>query len=358
MSAVYNFQLINILLVEDNVYVRRILESVLRQLTVGVVSTAKNGVEAIEKLKSSKPSFGEGSRFDIVISDLMMSPMDGLILLKWIRENKESPDRFLPFVMMSGAADDVNVQKARDLGINEFLAKPFSAQSVAKRLLQVIDQPRQFVATQSYFGPDRHRRREEDNEQERRLNDEGNATIIYSSDRVIRPKEPNQVFLFRLPNRLRGKVGGTGHKGKGELPVEALHEADDTLHRNSFEFHDWALGYLATMSKVCDKALSVPEARRRKPFELINSIAHELRGQGGTFGYPLITTVGKMLYEITSFSCSTDETAIRIIKAHIDTMRVVFREKITGDGDEVGRQLIKTLTRVIEQVSLGTAELD
>lgn len=358
MSLEYNFQHINILLVEDNVYVRRILENVLKLLTVGGVTTAKSGVDAIEQLKSSGGGIIGGSRFDLIISDMVMAPIDGLLFLKWVRESKDSPDRFIPFIMMSGAADDENVQKARDQGINEFLAKPFSAGSVCERLLQLIDQPRQFVATTNYFGPDRHRRRVGVGEDDRREITEDDATIVYSTDRVVRPKDPKQVYYFRLPNRLKEKAGGLGNSGKGTLPIQSLAEADGTLQRNSFEFHDWALEYLAMMSKICDRALELPEARRRKPFEKINEIAHELRGQGGTFGYPLITSVGKMLYEITGFSCSLDEMAIRIVKAHIDTMRVVFKDQVTGDGGELGRELIKTLIQIIRQEQLGEAAAD
>lgn len=358
MSLEYNFQHLNILLVEDNQYVRRILESVLQQLTVGGVTTAKNGVDAIERLKSEGAGVSGGSRFDIVISDMMMAPIDGMLLLKWIRESKESPNRFMPFIMMSGAADDINVQKARDQGINEFLAKPFSAASVCERVLQLIDQPRQFVATTNYFGPDRHRRREGSEAQDRREITEDDATVVYSTDRVVRPKDPNQVYFFRLPNRLREKAGGAGGTGKGRLPFSALSEADGTLQRNAFEFHDWAQGYLSVMSRICEKALVLSEEKRRKPFEKINEIAHELRGQGGTFGYPLITSVGKMLYGITGFACSTDDVAIRIVKAHIDIMRVVFRDKITGDGGEIGQELIKTLIRAIRQEQLGERATD
>ncbi|NQW01334.1 MAG: response regulator [Rhodospirillales bacterium] len=353
MSLEYNFQHIHILLVEDNVYVRRILDSVLRQLTVGGVTTAINGVDAIEQLKSSGAGVAGGSRFDIIISDMVMAPIDGLLLLKWVRESRDSPNRFMPFIMMSGAADDINVQKARDQGINEFLAKPFSAVAVCERLLQLIDQPRQFVATTAYFGPDRHRRREGHQADDRRETTEDDATVVYSSDRVVRPKEPDQVYYFRLPNRLREKAGGAGAKGKGSLPVQALDEADGTLQRNAFEFHDWAQDYLSMMSRICDKALELPEEKRRKAFEKINEIAHELRGQGGTFGYPLITSVGKMLYGITGFACSMDDMAIRIVKAHIDVMRVVFRDQVSGDGGEIGRELIKTLIRAIRQEQLG-----
>jgi CheY-like chemotaxis protein len=348
MSRAYDLQRFRILLVEDNAYVRIILENVLRQLGIGQVVTACDGVEAIEALKDIDGIYSNNkSRFDLIISDMIMSPIDGLLLVKWVRESKDSPNRFLPFIMMSGAAEHENVRKARDHGINEFLAKPFSAQSVCDRILEVIDRPRQFVATTTYFGPDRQRRRLDVRHQERRAVGEENATVVYSSDKVVRPKRAEQIFFFRLPNHLQEKAGGGSGEGRGSLPVEVLSEADNLLERKSAEFHDWALDYLGMMSKCCDKALQAQLHNRRKPFERINELAHELRGQGGTFGYPLITSVGKMLYEITGASCSTDDLAVDIVKAHIDTMRAVFKGKIKGDGGEVGRAVLDSMKQVI-----------
>ena len=199
--AEFSLERFTILLVEDNRYVANIMSAVLRDLSVGNVILVRDGVEAIEALKdSANPN--ERS-IDMIISDMVMSPIDGHILLKWVRQGRESPDRFLPFIMMSGAADSENVREARDQGANEFLAKPFSAESVVQRVLQIINQPRQFVATRDYFGPDRHRRRESEIETEKRYASESDATIVYSSDKKVRPKDATEIYLFRLPNRLR-----------------------------------------------------------------------------------------------------------------------------------------------------------
>ena len=65
-----------------------------------------------------------------------------------------------------------------------------------------------------------------------------------------------------------------------------------------------------------------------------------------------------MLYEITGFSCFRDETAIRTLKAHNYTTLIVFCDKTSGDGHEVGHQHINSLTRVIEHESLSSAEFD
>ena len=73
---------------------------------------------------------------------------------------------------------------------------------------------------------------------------EANATIVYSSDKKAEPKYENDLFFFRLPNRLRELAGGLGKSGPGELSVKLLKQADEQLDRKALDFHDWDLGYL------------------------------------------------------------------------------------------------------------------
>jgi hypothetical protein len=54
------------------------------------------------------------------------------------------------------------VQEARDVGVNEFLSKPVTARGVLSRIAQVVDNPRPYVRTDGYFGPDRRRRADPD----------------------------------------------------------------------------------------------------------------------------------------------------------------------------------------------------
>ena len=345
--GVYNLERLTFLLVDDNRFVLQILQEVLKTLGAGQVITAENGVEAIEYLGAHHGPYG--CPVDVIISDLVMAPIDGHLLLKWVRQGKDSPNRFMPFIMMSGAADSENVEKARDGGASEFLAKPFSAQTVCDRILEVIDYPRQFVATREYFGPDRHRRNEGHAAGNRRKITEKDATIVYSSDRVRRPSKDGDVYLFRLPNKLKAKVGAQGMNPPGELPLRCLQEADQHLERKGIEFHDWALGYLATLSSICDRAMQQSEDQRARHFKNINLLAHELRGQGGTFGYPIITQVGEMLYKTTQSPCPTEDRAVKVIKAHVDTMRSVFRDKVNGDGGDIGVKLLKDLKRSIRK---------
>ena len=100
------------------------------------------------------------------------------------------------------------------------------------------------------------------------------------------------------------------------------------------------------MAKLCNEAAESYSSRAFK-FSEINLLAHELRGQGGTFGYPLITMFGKMLYMATLPDCRTDDKAVEIVEAHIDAMRAVLRRKVSGDGGTIGRSLLAALEKAI-----------
>ncbi len=149
---------------------------------------------------------------------------------------------------------------------------------------------------------------------------------------------------------LKEKVGGAGFKGATEMPLDMLEEAEQQLERSALDFTTWALDYVAKLGALCKQALEVKAegGARAKTFEEINLLALELRGQGGTFGYPLISTFGKMLYDATVEGCREDDNAVEIVKAHIDAMGAVLREKVAGDGGEVGRTLLTSLKKAIE----------
>ena len=101
--AEYDLSRLTILLVEDNSYIRNVLANIFRGLGVENISTAVDGETAINHLKAMSADGRPGP--DIIISDLVMSPINGLLLVRWVRSAKESPNRMVPFIMMSGAAD-------------------------------------------------------------------------------------------------------------------------------------------------------------------------------------------------------------------------------------------------------------
>ncbi len=155
----YNLDRFSILVVEDSPFMRSMIMNSLKILGAGTVNTCDDGGAAIEflQLVHSDPMKAGVQSIDFIISNWVMSPVDGMMLLRWVRRHKESKDRFIPFIMLTGYAAVERVHEARDLGVTEFLSKPYSITALSRKIVSVIERPRQFVHNRDYFGPDRRR---------------------------------------------------------------------------------------------------------------------------------------------------------------------------------------------------------
>ena len=140
---------LNIMIVDDNKHMRMLLETVLKAFGCVKFVHAESAEHAIELLPRHLP--------DIIISDIEMAGMGGIEMTKRIRAGKAGKNPLVPIIMVSGYSNIEQVNKARSAGINEFLVKPINTKGVFSRLVAVIEKPRPFVRTKSYFGPDRRR---------------------------------------------------------------------------------------------------------------------------------------------------------------------------------------------------------
>lgn len=144
---------LTVLIAEDNPDILKIIRDILQVAGVEKIYTAKNGRQAFDRFLEESP--------DIVFTDWEMTPVDGLELIRMIRESRH-PNSTLPIIMVSGYGAPQRVLNARDHGITEFLVKPFTADQLLKRLTYVINQPREFVEAPSFIGPSRRRRAADD----------------------------------------------------------------------------------------------------------------------------------------------------------------------------------------------------
>ena len=146
----YNLQSVDVLVVEKHVHMRRLIRDILVEFGVGKVRAAET-VESAFEMFQEHPA-------DLVLTD--WSPgLDGIKFLELVRQNEKSGDVFAPVIMVTANTELRHVCIARDAGINEYLAKPFSARMIYYRIKAIIENPRLFVRTGQYFGPDRRRRR-------------------------------------------------------------------------------------------------------------------------------------------------------------------------------------------------------
>ena len=108
---------------------------------------------------------------DVAVVDYKMTPLNGVEFVRLVRNSPDSPDPFLPVIMLTGHADRRRIDEARDAGVTEFLVKPVTAKALIGRLQGLILTPRPFVKLDGYFGPDRRRVQRPDASQARRSTD-------------------------------------------------------------------------------------------------------------------------------------------------------------------------------------------
>lgn len=155
---------LKVLIVDPNEHMRQMVAQILYSFGCKWTREARDGKEAIQILHSY--------RADLVITEWVMTPIDGADFLRHLRTADESPAKYVPVIVLSGNSFAASVAEARDSGTTEFLAKPIAATTLRDRIVSILNQPREFIEAEAYIGPDRRRRRNEYSGDDRRNTNE------------------------------------------------------------------------------------------------------------------------------------------------------------------------------------------
>lgn len=317
-----NLERVTVLVVEDSRQVRNIVISILRQVGVGNILRASDGAEAVNILRDIRNNPGKvgASEIDLIIADWHMEPVDGGTLLRWVRRHKESPDKMMPFFVLTGDCDEDMVVTARDLGVSEFIGKPFRIDQFISHIEGAVKDDRRFVSAPGYFGPDRRRKVEPVEDDQR-----GTST--------------DKAKFFEAPRRLFSKSGGSLN-----VSPEEIESAVSEVESMQSEFSDWITKDFESLEEIYVKAkASDSEEERTALVKSMAPICHELRGQGGLFGYMLISVVADSLHQISRSILGVPNDALKLLKTHLDLMKAIIREDIQGDGGALGPELMSSL---------------
>lgn len=136
-------------MVENHVLMRRLLHEMLHSFGVGEIREARNVPQAIDHI------YGEAC--DLVILDFFLGDMDGADFAWIVRHHEECINRRVPILLITGSPDHHKVLKAREAGIDGVLAKPIAPKDLYHRIYSLLANPRSFVVTPGYAGPQRDR---------------------------------------------------------------------------------------------------------------------------------------------------------------------------------------------------------
>lgn len=159
-----------------------------------------------------------------------------------------------------------------------------------------------------------------------------------------------KVRYYRLKNTLKDKTAGIALEPGAviEFDEDILSEAEAAFEEMAEEYPDWVMGLIDQLFEFHRRCVD-DDINRKRYFEGINAIAHDMRGQGGTFGYELITDFAEGLYNFTQQGSGLSDNHVEIIKAHLDAMRVVIRDRVNGDGGDIGHALKEGLDQSVQK---------
>jgi len=146
-SQTINLKGLMFVVADPNPYFSRIVVGLLRSFGANNIAEVRNSFDAIRTLN--------GQKVDILLCDEKLPPHGGLQVAHAIRKKKDNDNRTVPILIMAGDTRESIVKIARDAGANMVIAKPLSPASLYDRLTWIAFNPRQFIDTATYFGPDR-----------------------------------------------------------------------------------------------------------------------------------------------------------------------------------------------------------
>ncbi|MEE8431664.1 MAG: response regulator [Candidatus Desulfatibia sp.] len=118
-----------VLIVDDFATMRRILRNILKQIGFTNIAEADDGSTALKELKKEK--------YDLILCDWNMPEMPGIDLLNTMKSDDEL--KGIPFVMVTAEAQKDNIVGAVKAGVNSYIVKPFTAETISEKLKKVFD---------------------------------------------------------------------------------------------------------------------------------------------------------------------------------------------------------------------------
>jgi len=154
----------------------------------------------------------------------------------------------------------------------------------------------------------------------------------------------DDVEIITPPNTLKSKVTVGGPNAVDEA---ALKRAENVIANMKNSYIDWVS---SDFERVQDayKRLVGGEGDRAENLDEIFAVAHDMKGQGGSFGYELVTAIGNHLCRlIENFGDQNpNEVENEAIRIHIDAMKLVISQDLSGDGGETGTAILQGIQKM------------
>ena len=134
-----DFSPLTIMVIDDSPFMQRLMAEMLLSFGVGKVLTAAGAEEAFQRMETRSP--------DVIFCDWQMYPVDGLAMLRRLRQMTQTGLAYIPFVMVTGHNANEDVTLALGEGADSYIVKPFSCETLMNHLIKVIVQDKGHLAS-------------------------------------------------------------------------------------------------------------------------------------------------------------------------------------------------------------------
>jgi len=147
------------------------------------------------------------------------------------------------------------------------------------------------------------------------------------------------VEYIKAPTALRQKTGAV------TLDLEAIARAEKHLANLSSEYVFWVENDLQKLRQAFDDASAATDPNaRNEHVEALFVVAHDMRGQGTTFGYPFVSQICDILCRYLKREGQVD---LLLVSPFIDALRAIVNNRVAGESDPIGQAMVKGLQMAV-----------
>lgn len=143
---------------------------------------------------------------------------------------------------------------------------------------------------------------------------------------------------------LRVKVGG-----RVGADTDAIKRAEAALASMSAEFGDWLETELDELDQARNAARA--EGLASPAGEALYRRAHDLKGQGATYGYPIVSRLAGLLALLLESEAGRSDASMPLVDAHVNAIRAAVRDGVKDDAHPVGQALVAELDSRVRAIS-------
>jgi len=153
--------------------------------------------------------------------------------------------------------------------------------------------------------------------------------------------------LIQPPRHIAEKVPKSGGPTPEQAIMRALNAAEDLIEG----YQGWAVDDLEDLWRRFQEVAHESEFNHEHVQQLFD-VSHEIRGQGGTFGFPLISVIGDSLCKFLDGRSSMNQPELEVIRVHILAMKAVFRQGLKGDQKKLVEDIGELLLALRNKIDL------